>query len=97
MKHIFESVKLKELDCKNRMIRSATWEGIAMEDGSITDQTYAIYDELAKGGIGTVITGFTSVSSHDYYFEGRNSQWIRKQELPVTANALPKSIKVRSQ
>lgn len=70
MKQIFEPVKMKNLNCKNRLIRSATWEGLADENGGINDQTYAIYDQLAKGGIGAIITGFTSVSLHDYYFGG---------------------------
>ncbi len=33
-------------------------------------RAYAIYDELARGGVGTIITGFTSVAANDYYFEG---------------------------
>ena len=55
---------------KNRLVRSATWEEIANQDGSITEEAYEIYEELAKGGVGAIITGFTSVALHDYYFGG---------------------------
>ena len=70
MKKIFEPVKLKNMTLKIRLIHSATWEGIANPDGSIPKEAYSIYEELAKGGIGAIITGFTSVSLHDYYFDG---------------------------
>lgn len=70
MKNIFDPVKLKNLYMKNRLVRSATWEGIAEADRSITEETYEIYRELAAGGVGTIITGFTSVSDDDYYFGG---------------------------
>lgn len=70
MKHIFEPVKLNHLELKNRLVRSATWEGIANPDGSVTEEAYEIYEELAKGGVGAIITGFTSVALHDYYFDG---------------------------
>ena len=45
-------------------------ENLAEIDGSIDDKTYKIYDELAKGGVGAIITGFTSVLSNDFYFGG---------------------------
>ena len=70
MKKVFEATTLGSLTLKNRLIRSATWEGIATEDGGITDAAYAIYEGLARGGVGAVITGFTSVSSHDFYIDG---------------------------
>ena len=70
MKKIFESVTLKNMTLKNRLVRSATWEGIANPDGSVTEEAYEIYKELAKGGVGAIITGFTSVTLHDYYFDG---------------------------
>ncbi len=70
MKKIFEEKQLKNIVLKNRLVRSATWEGIADQDGSITEEAYEIYEELAKGGIGAIITGFTSVALHDYYFGG---------------------------
>ncbi len=70
MKKIFEQKQLKNLTLKNRLVRSATWEGIAHPDGSVTEEAYAIYEELAKGGVGAIITGFTSVALDDYYFGG---------------------------
>ena len=70
MKQVFENVRLCGLAMKNRLIRSATWEGIAGQDGSVTEEAYEIYDELVKGGVGAIITGFTSVALHDYYFGG---------------------------
>lgn len=70
MKHVFEPVKMNHIEMKNRLVRSATWEGIANPDGSITEESYEIYVELAKGGVGAIITGFTSVALHDYYFGG---------------------------
>lgn len=70
MKKIFESAALKNMPLKNRLIRSATWVGIANPDGSVTETAYEIYKELAKGGVGAIITGCTSVALHDYYFGG---------------------------
>ncbi len=70
MKKVFETVQLGNLSLKNRLVRSATWEGIARSDGSVTEAAYDIYAELASGGVGAVITGFTSVALHDYYFGG---------------------------
>lgn len=70
MKKLFDEVKLNNLTIKNRLVRSATWEGIAAVDGSIDKRTYEIYEELAKGGVGLIIGGFTSVADNDYYFDG---------------------------
>ena len=41
MRKICEPVELKNLSVENRLVRSATWEGIANPDGSITDESYA--------------------------------------------------------
>ena len=70
MKKLFEPVKLKNITLRNRLVRSATWEGIANPDGSVTAGAYDIYKELAQGGVGAIITGFTSVASNDFYFGG---------------------------
>ena len=70
MKKVFEPARLGKLTLKNRLVRSATWEGVALPDGGVTDEAYAIYEELAKGGVGAIITGFTSVADNDRYFGG---------------------------
>lgn len=70
MKKLFEPAKLGALMLKNRLVRSATWEGLALPDGGIKDETFAIYRELAEGGVGAIITGFTSVADNDHYFDG---------------------------
>ena len=70
MKKVFEPIELRNLKLKNRLVRSATWEGLAKPDGSLPEETYAIYEELAKGGVGGIITGFTSVALNDFYFGG---------------------------
>ena len=70
MKKLFDSMTINHLEMKKRLIRSATWEGIADPDGGISDDAYHIYEELAKGGVGAIITGFTSVARNDQYFGG---------------------------
>ena len=42
MKNLFDAVEMNNLHLKNRLIRSATWEGIAEYDGSIDENTYKI-------------------------------------------------------
>lgn len=70
MKKVFEPVEMKNLKLKNRLVRSATWEGLASPDGGLPEETYAIYEELSRGGVGGIITGFTSVALNDFYFGG---------------------------
>jgi 2,4-dienoyl-CoA reductase-like NADH-dependent reductase (Old Yellow Enzyme family) len=65
MKQIFEKSTVKSLTLNNRMIRSALWMNMADKDGHITPQLYNIYDELSKGGIGLIITGYTMVDKND--------------------------------
>lgn len=67
MRTIFDEVKLNHLTAKNRIVRSATWEAIANPDGTPSEQQLQIYKELAEGDVGTIITGFTSVSDADGY------------------------------
>ena len=68
MKHIFEPVQLGNLCLKNRLVRSATMENAAITDGIITPALKETYEELARGGVGLIITGmmnhFTDHSKH---------------------------------
>ena len=70
MKTIFDKTEINDLKLKNRLFRSATWEALADENGHFDEEIYRIYDELAAGGVGCIISGFTSVSDRDQYFGG---------------------------
>ena len=53
--------KIGSIEIKNRFVRSATFEGMATEDGYVTDKLLKLYKELAEGGVGLIITGFAFV------------------------------------
>jgi len=53
--------KIGSIEIKNRFVRSATYEGMATEDGYITDKQLKLYKELAEGGVGLIITGYAFV------------------------------------
>jgi len=48
---------------KNRFFRSATYDGLADVRGHMTEELFQAYENLAKGGVGTIITGLTSVTT----------------------------------
>lgn len=61
MENLFASSSIGTMAVKNHFIRSATSERKATEDGHLTDALRGIYRDLADGGVGTIITGFTFV------------------------------------
>ena len=70
MKKLMEPMELGELHLSNRLVRSATWEAMAPRSGEVTSELAEVYGKLAKGGVGAIITGFTSVAENDRYFGG---------------------------
>jgi len=62
---IFEKTNIGNLTLKNRLWRSATWLGLATEDGHLTPEINERYRELAEGGVGTIITGLTAVMKEE--------------------------------
>jgi 2,4-dienoyl-CoA reductase-like NADH-dependent reductase (Old Yellow Enzyme family) len=59
--NIFEPAVLAGIKMKNRIIRSATHEGMADEDGCPTEQLKKTYLKLAKGEVGAIITGYAGI------------------------------------
>lgn len=59
---IFEEAYIGQVRLKNRIIRSATFEGAADEHGFPTAAYFNIYKQLAAHNVAAVITGFTFVS-----------------------------------
>lgn len=62
MKTMFEPATLGNLSIKNRLIRSATIETAGAKNGKIEPLLGQIYDDLALGGIGLIITGMMGVA-----------------------------------
>jgi 2,4-dienoyl-CoA reductase-like NADH-dependent reductase (Old Yellow Enzyme family) len=67
---LFEQTVLNGMTLSNRFVRSATWEGLAAPDGSVTEALIADSVALAEGGVGLIISGHAFVSP-----EGRAGQW----------------------
>jgi len=56
--------KIGSMEIKNRFVRSATFEGMATEDGYVTDKHIDLYKKLAEGGTGLIITGYSYVKEN---------------------------------
>ncbi|MFZ5427184.1 MAG: NADH:flavin oxidoreductase [Thermodesulfobacteriota bacterium] len=67
---LFQPVRLGPLTLGNRFVRSATWEGMAAEDGSVTDRLIGTLARLAKGGVGLVVAGHAYVLK-----QGQSGPW----------------------
>jgi 2,4-dienoyl-CoA reductase-like NADH-dependent reductase (Old Yellow Enzyme family) len=62
MAEIFKPWRMNRLGIPNRLVRSATWEGLANPgDGSPTPQLTQALADLAKGGVGLIITGYAFI------------------------------------
>jgi 2,4-dienoyl-CoA reductase-like NADH-dependent reductase (Old Yellow Enzyme family) len=61
MATLFETTTLGGLTLRNRFVRSATWEGLAGDDGSVTPALTEKMVELARGEVGFIITSHAFV------------------------------------
>jgi 2,4-dienoyl-CoA reductase-like NADH-dependent reductase (Old Yellow Enzyme family) len=64
MKTLFEHTVIGGIKIKNRLLRSATFENGANEDGLYSQRMTEIYAELANGGIGAIITGMVGIDEN---------------------------------
>ncbi len=62
MADLFEVSAINSMKLENRFVRSATWEGLADDDGSCTPRLIALMEELDTGGVGLIISGHAYVS-----------------------------------
>jgi 2,4-dienoyl-CoA reductase-like NADH-dependent reductase (Old Yellow Enzyme family) len=61
MTDIFSPWQMAGLELSNRLVRSATWEGMAAADGTISDNLIDLSVALASGGVGLIITGYAYI------------------------------------
>ncbi|MBJ6750045.1 NADH:flavin oxidoreductase [Geomonas anaerohicana] len=70
MAELFEEACIGKLTLKNRFVRSATWEGLATEDGSVTHRLTDMMVELATNEVGLIISGYAFVTKG-----GQSTPW----------------------
>jgi len=62
MKTLFDETVIGTMRLKNRLVHSATWEATADDAGRPTPRLPGVYRELARGGIGLVVTSATPIA-----------------------------------
>ena len=67
---IFSSGEIGKLKLPNRLVRSATWDPWILYDRRMKDEVIALYNEVASGGVGLIITGDFSVVPRGIFEEG---------------------------
>lgn len=68
MKKIFEKTTIGGIPSKNRIVRSATQEGLAVDGGHIGQELRSVYQTLSEGGAGIIITGMVGVDENSRVF-----------------------------
>ena len=61
MTQLFEETSIKSMTMRNRIIRSATWEGMCDPDGRPTQKLINCYEDLSRGKVGLIISGYTFI------------------------------------
>ena len=61
---LFEKSSIGSLELPNRFIKSSTWSGTGDKKGYITDRAITFHNEVAKGGVGLILTGNQIVMSN---------------------------------
>jgi 2,4-dienoyl-CoA reductase-like NADH-dependent reductase (Old Yellow Enzyme family) len=61
MSKLFEQTEINGMSLANRFVRSATWEGMAGQEGEVTQRLVKVMTDLAEGGVGLIITSHAYV------------------------------------
>jgi len=61
MSVLFEPMQMGKMEIKNRFVRSATYDGLADRGGEVSERQIELYEALAGGGIGLIVSGLAPV------------------------------------
>jgi 2,4-dienoyl-CoA reductase-like NADH-dependent reductase (Old Yellow Enzyme family) len=61
MSILFQPMTIKNMELRNRFVRSATYDQCADNNGHVTERQIKLFSELADGGVGLIITGLTYI------------------------------------
>ncbi len=68
---LFSPGSMNQLSLKNRIVRSATWEGMCDADGQPTEPLIDLYRNLAAGVLGLLISGYSYVRADGKQLAGK--------------------------
>ncbi len=71
MANLFDPTTINSMTLQNRLVRSATWEGMCEQDGKPTEKVVNWYRELSKGSVGLIITGYAFVRPEGKQLPGK--------------------------
>jgi 2,4-dienoyl-CoA reductase-like NADH-dependent reductase (Old Yellow Enzyme family) len=71
MHKLFEETQINGMTLPNRLVRSATWEGMCEPDGRPTQKLAECYANLARGGVGLIISGYAFIRPDGKQFPGQ--------------------------
>ncbi len=71
MPELFEPTAINGMEIKNRLVRSATWEGMCAPDGRPTDKLINCYRDLALGGVGLIVSSYAYVRPEGKQLPGK--------------------------
>ncbi|MBU4251795.1 MAG: NADH:flavin oxidoreductase [Candidatus Omnitrophica bacterium] len=83
MSKLFQSEKVGNLTLINRIVRSATYEGMCDAHGFPTDEYLEMYTALARNEIGAIITGFVYISPCGRAMHPRQGGIDEDAKIPV--------------
>ena len=61
MSRLFDPCELAGLNLRNRLVRSATYDGSGLPGGQVSPRQVELYRALAQGGVGLIISGIVNV------------------------------------
>jgi len=70
MSNPFDSILIRNMEVKNRFMRSATTSYYAHEDGIVRESAIKLYENLAKGGIGLIVKGHLYITESGRAHQG---------------------------
>ncbi|HEY6008987.1 MAG TPA: NADH:flavin oxidoreductase, partial [Geobacteraceae bacterium] len=90
MRKVFDETKINHMVLQNRLVRSATWEGMCEADGRPTARLAALYGNLARGGVGLIITGYSFVRPDGRQLPGQMG--IHDDAFAAEMETLPRAV-----
>ncbi len=76
---VFSRARLGPIELRNRVVKSATYEGMA-RNGLVTDRLVEFHREFAAGGVGMTTLAYCAVAPEGRTY--RDQIWLREEAVP---------------